>query len=147
MGTALITALVLSPLDDLIVLGLLACLTKSRSGTTSSASVVDLIHSSLKGNIMTAKQTVAPVELSREDRVAQIMAQLRAPTKSSKSFSERFTDHAVDAVAGAGDTAARFAAAAASAVENASDAFQIERERQLKRRAERLLDQAEALAS
>ena len=98
---------------------------------------------------MAAKQTAAApvetVELSREDRVAQIMAQLRAP-KSSKSFLDRLTDHTVDAVAGAGDTAARFAAAAASAVENASDAFQIERERQLKRRAERLLAQAEALA-
>ena len=95
---------------------------------------------------MAAKQTVAtPVELSREDRVAQIMEQLRAP-KSSKSFLDRLTDHAVDALASTGDTAARFAAAGVTAVENASDAFQIERERQLKRRAERLLAQAEALA-
>ena len=91
----------------------------------------------------------APVEtvenLSREDRVAAIMAQLRSP-KNTRSFMDRFTDHAVDAVASAGYTAARFAAAGATAVENASDAFQIERERQLKRRAERLLASAEALA-
>ena len=96
---------------------------------------------------MTAKTTpTAPVDLplSREDRVREIMEQLRAP-KSSKSFFDQLTDHAVDAVAGSGDTAARFAAAAASAVENAADAFLIERERQLKRRAERLLAQAEAL--
>ena len=97
---------------------------------------------------MTAKTTpAAPVDLplSREDRVREIMAQLRAP-KSSRSFVDRVTDHAVDALASAGDTAARFAAAGVTAVENASDAFQIERERQLKRRAERLLAQAEALA-
>ena len=96
---------------------------------------------------MAAKQTVAtPVELSREDRVAQIMEQLRAP-KSSRPLVDRVTDHAVDALANAGDTAARFAAAGLTAVENAADAFLIERERQLKRRAERLLAQAEALAS
>ena len=97
---------------------------------------------------MTAKTTpTAPVDLplSREDRVAAIMAQLRAP-KNTRSFMDRVTDVAVDAVANTGDTAARFAAAGATAIENASDAFQIERERQLKRRAERLLAQAEALA-
>ena len=97
---------------------------------------------------MTAKTTpTAPVDLplSREDRVRELMEQLRAP-KSSRPFVDRFADHAVDALASSGDTAARFAAAAASAVENAADAFLIERERQLKRRAERLLAYAEARA-
>ena len=94
----------------------------------------------------TTTQPAAPANLSREDRVAAIMAQLRAP-RNTRSFMERITDAAVDAVANTGDVAARFAAAGTTAVENATDSFALERERQLKRRAERLLAQAEAIAA
>ena len=149
--SAITAAIVLSPLDDLIILGLLSCLTKSRSSTTSSVCIVEGMVSRqlLEVSEMAAKTTnpvAAPANLSREDRVAAIMAQLRAP-KNTRGFMERITDAAVDAVANTGDTAARFAAAGTTAVENASDSFQLERERQLKRRAERLLSQAEAIAA
>ena len=150
--TAIAAAVALSPLDDLIILGLLSCLAKSRPSTTSSVDVVEGMVSRqlLEVSEMAAKTTnpvAAPVEtISREDRVAAIMAQLRSP-KNTKSFMERITDVAVDAVANSGDIAARFAAAGTTAVENATDSFELERERQLKRRAERLLAQAEALAA
>ena len=94
----------------------------------------------------TVETVATPFELSREDRVAAIMEQLRAP-RNTRSFMERIPDAAVDVVANTGDTVARFAAAGTTAVENASDSFQLERERQLKRRAERLLSQAEAIAA
>lgn len=85
----------------------------------------------------TTAQSAQPAVLSHEEKVAQLMAHLRTPQKG------QFTDRLADNIADAGQTVARLGAAFAASTDNIADAYAIERERQLKRRAEKLL----ALAS
>ena len=76
-----------------------------------------------------------------EQRLQEIMAQLKAnrtATRSSSNITERFAD----AAAGLGNSVSRIAAGFAAAAENASLAYDIERERQTRRTAQHLLDLA-----
>ena len=76
--------------------------------------------------------------VDQQAAIDQIIAQLRQP-KSNVSLFDRITNYAVDSVADSGNTVSRFAAAAASAVDNFGDAYEQEKERQLRRRAEKIL--------
>lgn len=76
----------------------------------------------------------------REQLINELMAQLRSPTaNNSVSLRQRVEDAAVDALADSTAVAARLGAAAVSSLDVAKDAYALERERQLRRRAERIL--------
>ena len=140
--TAIAAAVVLNPLDDLLVLGLLTCLTKSRSGTTSSVGVVDLVNQSLKGNIMAAKSAPATVETNSAEleRVMAMLVASRGTKKQSVSITEFLTDKAADS----GRALSRIGAGFAAATENAALSFEAERTRQTRRTAQFLLAQAKS---
>ena len=140
--TAIAAAIVLNPLDDLIILGLLSCLTKSRSGTTSSVGVVDLVNQSLKGNIMAAKSAPATVETNSAEleRVMAMLVASRGTKKQSVSITEFLTDKAADS----GRALSRIGAGFAAATENAALSFEAERTRQTRRTAQFLLAQAKS---
>ncbi len=140
--TAIAAAVVLNPLDDLIILGLLSCLTKSRSGTTSSVGVVDLVNQSLKGNIMAAKSAPATVETNSAEleRVMAMLVASRGTKKQSVSITEFLTDKAADS----GRALSRIGAGFAAATENAALSFEAERTRQTRRTAQFLLAQAKS---
>jgi len=90
---------------------------------------------------MASKSTpVAAQSTDYETAVKAVMAQLRAPaTVSGPTLLSRFESVAVDSLADSGEFVARLAAGAVSGFDSAKDAYQIERERQLRRRAEKLL--------
>lgn len=143
--SAFAAAIVLSPLDDLIVLGLLGCLAKSRPSTTSSAGVVErMVSQQFSGDTeMAAKQTVAtPVETSSDDleRVMAMLVAARGTKKPSVSIIEFLTDKAADS----GRALSRIGAGFAAATENAALAFEAERTRQTRRTAQFLLAQAKS---
>jgi len=69
--------------------------------------------------------------------VEDIMAQLRAP-QTNRSITERLTDAVVDEVADAGVVVGRLGAAVTNAGSTFQDAYHLENERQLRRRAERI---------
>jgi hypothetical protein len=84
---------------------------------------------------MAAKST----PMSHEETVNAVMAQLRAPSTPKRSIVDRLADYAIDEVASTGEYVARLGAAAGAAVDNFNDSYQLEVERQLRRRAERLI--------
>lgn len=69
--------------------------------------------------------------------VEDIMAQLRSPT-TNRSITERLTDAVVDEVADAGVVVGRLGSAVSNAGATFQDAYHLENERQLRRRAERI---------
>lgn len=79
--------------------------------------------------------------LSHDEQITRIMEALRqqpaAPVESKvKSF---FADRIVDTTAGSGTFIGRMKAAVESAGDTYNDGYQLERERQLRLRAERIL--------
>ena len=78
---------------------------------------------------------------SREDEIARLVEQLRRPHTGAT-----IGDWLVDRVADSAQYTARVGAAVTTAWDNATDAYSLERERQLRRRAERLYNKALALA-
>ena len=78
------------------------------------------------------------VQTTQADQINAIIAALRTP-KSNRSLLDRLTDVAVDTVADSTETLSRFAAAAMSATDSFGDGYELEKERQLRRRAERIL--------
>jgi hypothetical protein len=93
-------------------------------------------HQSLiKEIIMAAKnQTTSTTSPTVED----IMAQLRQPS-SHQSFTDRVKNFVVDEVADSGQFVSRLSAGLVAAKDNFGDGYSLERERQLRRRAERIL--------
>ena len=83
----------------------------------------------------------AQTQLTREDQLNAIVEALRTPApQSTPSPINRFlSDSAVDTVAGSGTFLGRMKAAVESAGDTYNDGYQLERERQLRLRAERIL--------
>lgn len=78
--------------------------------------------------------------LSREEQLAAIVEALRTPQQPVQSPINKFlSDRAVDTVAGSGTFIGRMKAAIESAGDTYNDGYQLEKERQLKLRAERIL--------
>ena len=142
--TAIAAAVVLNPLDDLIILGLLSCLTKSRSGTTSSVCIVEGMVSRqlLEVSEMAAKSAPATVETNSAEleRVMAMLVASRGTKKQSVSITEFLTDKAADS----GRALSRIGAGFAAATENAALSFEAERTRQTRRTAQFLLAQAKS---
>lgn len=78
---------------------------------------------------------------TREEQLAAIVEALRTPQQPVQSPINRFlSDRAVDSVAGSGTFLGRMKAAIESAGDTYNDGYQLERERQLRLRAERILN-------
>ena len=88
---------------------------------------------------MAAKQSASvetTVETTAQElTLEQIMAQIRAPKTASVSL----TDTVMNKVADSGEFLARLGAGVACATDNMKDHYAMEKERQLRRRAERIL--------
>ena len=82
----------------------------------------------------------AQTQLTREDQLNAIVEALRTPVAPQQSVVNKFlSDRAVDTVAGSGTFIGRMKAAVESAGDTYNDGYQLERERQLRLRAERIL--------
>jgi hypothetical protein len=77
--------------------------------------------------------------LSHEEQLAAVINALRQPAPVESPIKSFFADRAVDTVAGSGVFIGRMKAAIESAGDTYNDGYQLERERQLKLRAERIL--------
>ncbi len=78
--------------------------------------------------------------LSHDEQLAAIINALRTPVAPQQSVVNKFlSDRAVDTVAGSGTFIGRMKAAVESAGDTYNDGYQLERERQLRLRAERIL--------
>jgi hypothetical protein len=125
----------LSMIDDVALLLLAA---KNLPRATFSDLVVPLNSSG--ESIMAAKNTTVVSAASEEEKLANIIAALKASRGTKKPGN--LVDRMADAAADAGRSISRIGAGFAAATENAALSFEAERERQTMRTAQHLLSLA-----
>ena len=90
---------------------------------------------------MAAKSTTSAQTSVQPMTVEQVMEMLRQPKQPKVSL----TTLLADKIADSGNNLARLGAGFSAATDNMSDAYTLEKERQLRRRAERLVELANAI--
>ena len=88
-----------------------------------------------------AKTTTSAQTSVQPMTVEQVMEMLRQPKKPQVSL----TTLLADKIADSGNNLARLGAGFSAATDNMADAYTLEKERQLRRRAERLVELANAI--
>ena len=89
---------------------------------------------------MAAKSTTSAQTSVQPMTVEQVMEMLRQPKQPTVSL----TTLLADKIADSGNNLARLGAGFSAATDNMADAYTLEKERQLRRRAERLVELANA---
>ncbi len=90
---------------------------------------------------MAAKSTTSAQTSVQPMTVEQVMDMLRQPKQPKVSLTTRLADRIADS----GNNLARLGAGFSAATDNMADAYTLEKERQLRRRAERLVELANAI--
>ena len=90
---------------------------------------------------MAAKSTTSAQTSVQPITVEQVMEMLRQPKQPKVSLTTLLADRIADS----GNNLARIGAGFSAATDNMADAYTLEKERQLRRRAERLVELANAV--